>query len=322
MHIPDILEILQKYERILLVSHKNPDADTFGSHIALASALQSIGKKVLGYCASPIPESFRFLYIPHQVTSDMRACAAFLPQAMIVFDSSDMRYAGCDALAELLPPHLLIVNIDHHESNTLFGDVQIVDTEASSTAEIVFHLLKESRLAVSPDMASALLAGIVMDTSRFTNPGTTASSLASAADLLRAGADYSTILKTANKRPLARLKFWGTVLSNIHYNASSGFACAVLKQDDMKAHQANDEDCEGLANFLIHSLAGSTRGVVVLREQEDGTIKGSFRTVDPLLNVEKIAKMVGVSGGGGHKKAAGFTLRGTIQKTPSGFQVA
>lgn len=318
----DIFSVLENFQNILLISHKKPDADTLGAHFGFAEALQREGKRTLGYCATDLPQSFHFLSSPHAVTSDADECRNFQAEAVIIFDSSDLVYAGCDTLLKALPLKPIILNIDHHESNTLFGDVTFVDTTASSTAEIVYALITQTNRMVTPSMATALLAGIVSDTSRFTNPGTTASSLKTAASLLKSGADYTSILEALSRKPLPRLRLWGDILTRLHYNVTFGFVCAILRREDMITHQVTAEDCEGLANFLIHELGGTARGIAVLIEQADGTIKGSFRTTDALLNVEKIAKMVGVLGGGGHRKASGFTLPGKIERTASGFHIA
>ena len=321
MHTPHILQKIQSAQRIVLVCHQNPDGDTLGALTAFAETLHRLGKTYRSYCATPYQPMFSFLTRLDQFVFEPSAIInqGAAPDLVMVFDSSSLEYAGFSTVLAQLPTRPFIINIDHHAGNTMFGDINVVQEKASSTCEIVYDLLRALRLPFNRPMATALLLGIVWDTGRFSNPATTARAYEAAADLMNAGADYKKIEQIMAEKSLPTLQFWGKILSQLHNNPALHFTSAVIRQDDIAASNISEEDCNGIANFL-NALDGP-RAIMVLREDKQGIIKGSFRTRDSLLNVEKIAKIVGIIGGGGHKKAAGFRLKGKITKTAHGFRV-
>jgi phosphoesterase RecJ-like protein len=201
-----------------------------------------------------------------------------------------------------------VVNIDHHPGNTNFGKVNIVDTAASSTAEILVSLLetigKEVPNLFDADVATCLLTGLITDTGSFQNSNTTPKSLTVAAQLVAAGGRQQEIVKhTFKTRSLSTLRLWGRALSYIKEDAPRKFIWSVLNKADFVAARATHEESSGVIDELLKSAAG-TNFVLLLSEREGG-VHGSFRSVTPQVNVASLAQLFG---GGGHTQAAAFNL--------------
>ncbi|PIS04910.1 MAG: hypothetical protein COT81_04025 [Candidatus Buchananbacteria bacterium CG10_big_fil_rev_8_21_14_0_10_42_9] len=314
---PKIKKAIEGAKKILIVSHQKPDGDTLGSASALLAYLKSQNRDCLGFCVSPVPQNYN--YLPHMdsFTTSRQTAKNFNPDLTMVVDSGDLDYAGAkDVVTSILEPHIL-VNIDHHKTNTGFGDINCVDVEAASTTEIVLRLFQQMGIKVSDEMAVGCLTGIITDTNSFTNPNTRAETLNSAGDLLSAGATITTVNNQLIKnKDLKTLKVWGKILSRLTYDPETKMASTAVFLSDLDEAQIDDEAVDGVANFL-NSL-GDVKVALVLKEMPGGMVKGSFRTNDDFTDVSELAKLLG---GGGHKKAAGFSLPGKITQTQAGWQV-
>lgn len=316
----EIWQLLRKSDaRVLLVSHKNPDGDTLGSVLAMHHALVQLDVTSLPFCVDAVPTSYAFLPKSEAVTNDHDRVRAFAPTVILVFDSSDLGYAGvAQFVAELklaIPPPILVV-VDHHYTNQRYGDLNLVIDTSSSTAEITAGLLRAGGVAFTPAIAQCLLTGVVTDTGAFSNAATTTESLVLASRLLEGGAKLSTILEhTFRNKNIATLKLWGKILSQLR-QTQDGSVIAVITQSDAQEFGVSDEGTEGIANFL--QTIGDAKMIVVLKELPDGQFKGSLRTTRDDLDVSAIAKSYG---GGGHKKAAGFTTKGKLIIDERGWRI-
>jgi len=307
---------LDKAKKILLVVHKKPDGDTLGSGCALGGYLKKLGTDFKIFSASPLPADFEFLPFTDYITGDANAWSEEL-DLIIILDSSNLKYAGVDEEISRLNPRPFLVNIDHHASNSMFGDLNILKTDAASTTEIIYSFFRDLHIPLDADIATCLLNGMMTDTMTFNNAATTASVIEASARLLAHGAKFRDISRHIffNKN-LTVLKLWGKALSKLSANNPWGVAITLVTQEDLKAAGLTENESTGLSNFL-NSL--DARAVMVLTEQSDGTLKGSLRTTRENVNVMSLAKFFG---GGGHKKAAGFTIKGKIEKTADGFRIA
>ena len=183
--------------------------------------------------------------------------------------------------------------------------------------EIIMKLVQRINLLIDKYIATALLTGIVTDTAHFSNPATSANSLKIAGELLRAGANLNLIRGwTLKNKKIAALKIWGKVLSRLYKNEEYNMAITAFAASDMVEGNLLDEEVEGLSNFLNH--LGGAKIMLLLREKEDGTIKASLRTTASDVDVSKIALAFG---GGGHAKAAGFTIKGKLVEENGGWRV-
>ncbi len=309
---------LVKAANILIIIHQNPDGDAIGSGLSMVNYLTQKKWPHVIFSLDQPSNQFSFL---SDIDSLKNSPAIFSDNdfdLVLVLDSGDLKYAGAEDLIKKIPgrPPLLI-NIDHHHTNQFFGDLNLVDPSASSTAEILFRFFDDLRVDINKEMATCLLTGILLDTGVFTNPATNINSLQAASKLLIRGANLQEIVKNAvkNKR-LNTLRLWGKALSRLKKDRKTGFVTTVITQKDIEECQTDEEATEGVSNFLNN--LSDTKAVMVLRELPDGKIKGSLRSTDDLIDVSKIAS---IFGGGGHKKAAGFTVKGNLKETASGWQV-
>ncbi|OGH93860.1 MAG: hypothetical protein A2538_03290 [Candidatus Magasanikbacteria bacterium RIFOXYD2_FULL_41_14] len=292
--------------KILIVSHQNPDGDTLGAGTGLLETLKNAGKSARLFCATPAPAKFN--YLPHHdtITSDPSVFTDPDVDTVVVLDSGDLRYAGVHIH---LYNHLAeIINIDHHPTNELFGTYNLVRPDYSSTSEIIFHFLRFNGAHLNPASATALLTGIITDTDSFTNAATSVSAMAAASELIATGANLNLINdRNVKNKTVGSLRLWGLVLSRLTKH-SDELVSTYVKNEDWLIHDVSETESEGIANFLNN--LDSAKAALILKETSDGKIKGSFRTTRDDTDVSAMAKKLG---GGGHKKAAGFTVEGTIE---------
>lgn len=327
----DIASISQKIysqisraENILLVAHQQPDADALGSLVAFGNWLDFLGKKHTKFCrqlASPSPRRSGQPPAPldwlsgfQPLITDWAELASDRFDLLVILDSGDLKYAGFDQIFFGLPYRPIIINIDHHATNRHFGDINLVDSEAVATTEIIFKLFKNLNVPISRQTASALLAGIIYDTYNFTNPNTTYQSFSIASRLLLDGASLpqvsDSIIKT---KTVSTLQTWGKALVRLNYNSFLAVATTTIIDEDLPEDGEQAEAAEGMANFLNN--LSDIKAVLILQQQPDGYIKGSLRTNDDSVDVARLAKVLG---GGGHRKAAGFRVKGELVKTAEG----
>ncbi len=289
---------------LALVSHPNPDGDTLGAAVAFAEYLQTLGKSVKIFCVTPVPEKFNFLGNIHLISDDPNVFLGL--DAIAVLDCGDLRYAGVN---EILKDNLAtIINIDHHATNQKYGHLNMVMPDASSTTQVIYDFFKINNIRITPTMATALLTGLITDTDNFSNSATSYTSLTASSELLRLGANWTIIHHSlVQNKSIAILKLWGLILSRLTKKVDSDLAYTYLTIKDLEQYGIDDDDVEGISNFL-NKLNGAKISLFI-KETADGKLKGSFRTTDDETDVSALAKKFG---GGGHKKAAGFTTVGTI----------
>lgn len=293
-----------KAKRIILIPHKHPDGDALGSVASLMQFLRTIGKPHTAFCETPI--SPRLQYLPHldYITNDPHIFEDESYDTVIVCDSGDMRYAGIANYLEPVRKKFTIINIDHHPTNELFGDLNLVNTQASSTTEILYHFFKYNDIHIDKDIATCLLTGLITDTDNFTNAATSITSFSISSDLISRGGNLNLIRGWVFKdKSIKALKLWGTVLSRLKKNEPLDIVYTYLTQDDLKEHNVDESEAEGLANFM--NTIGDGKIGLIIKELPEGKTKGSFRTTREDINVSDISM---IFGGGGHKKAAGFTI--------------
>ncbi len=301
-----IKETLAGAQRILLVGHQQPDGDALGSLISLAYYLKSLAKDYRLFCLDQPSAQYQFLPLIHEVSSDPELFNQPWDTIMVL-DSGDLKYAGIEGYLKKTGQQT-IINIDHHVSNNFFGDLNLVLTGSSSTSEVVYELFRLWNFGLNKDLATALLSGIVFDTGNFTNAGTTLNSLKIAAQLLNLGARQRLInYHLLKNRSLGLLKLWGRAFLRLEFKEPYQLAVTFLTLRDFEECGVDPETAGGLSNFF-NELAGA-RIILVLTEIAEGLIKGSLRTTSDEVDV---AKLAAIWGGGGHAKAAGFTIAGRL----------
>ncbi|MFA5061828.1 MAG: DHH family phosphoesterase [Patescibacteria group bacterium] len=296
---------LKKANKIALVTHQNPDGDAIGSVTAMAQYLLALKKTPRIFCDTEVPERLKFLNHTDLISQnkDMLTEA----DTIIIMDAGDLRYAG---VADIIPRlAATIINIDHHPTNEKYGHINMLNAQAAATTEILYDFFKIIGAKINRDMATSLLTGLVNDTDNFSNPATTESSLIAASQLLRLGANLNLIHSyIIRNKSINTLKLWGVVLDRLTKKDGLDLVYTYLTKKDTLEYGISEIEADGIANFL-NKLYG-TKISLLIKETMDGKIKGSLRTTSDDTDVSLLAKKMG---GGGHKKAAGFTTDGTIE---------
>jgi phosphoesterase RecJ-like protein len=298
---------IQQAKKVMIVPHQNPDGDAIGAATAFHEYLTTLGKEIIIFCVTSVTDKLLFVPNSTKVVQDPSVFNDHTIDTIVVLDSGDLRYAG---IAELVKNHpATIINIDHHATNEHYGTYNLVLTSAASTTEILYHFFRHNGVRVNQHMATSLLTGLTTDTGNFSNGATSMSAFSVGGDLIRSGGNYNLINNaTLRNKSVDTLKLWGKVLSRLEKDERLGLAHTYLTQADMHEYNVPDNESEGIANFLNN--LDSINIALILKETADGKIKGSFRTTKNDIDVSAMAKALG---GGGHKKAAGFTCDGTIE---------
>ncbi len=314
---------LKPARRALVVTHEHADGDALGSLLALGAFLRADGKSVQLYAPDSTLASFGYLEgIPSVIVSvgDVRVEDC---DFVVMLDCGDVKRTNLADRLFILGPHRPpVALIDHHHVRTTYRerelvDLAVVERTASSTCELVYEYAWASGAVITPAIATALLTGIVTDTGGFSNPATTLASLEVASELMKRGANLRKIVNaTVRSKNVGTLQLWGRALSRLEYDPATGLVTTALLLKDFVECQVERNGSEGIASFL-NSL-GEGKAVLVLREEPKGLVKGSFRTKQPDVDVAALAQEFG---GGGHTKAAGFTVSGKIVKRGTGWAV-
>lgn len=317
IHYQKTWDALLAVERILVVIPAKPDGDNVGSALGLFAALTAQGKTVAVAALGTIPDYFRFLPGIGSVAYDVDAVASHPWDAMVVTDVSDPSYAGIAPLRDGCAPRPLLVQIDHHATNTYFGDVNLVEPNAASATVVVTNLFRAMHVFITPNIAICLLTGLLTDTGFFANPATDEQALATGAFLLEHGADVRPLFKAlVVNKDMKTLKVWGKTFERMRFCEKWGLVVTVLFNHELTDAGLTSESAEGIANFL--NILSGVRAVCVLREEAPGKLKASLRTTHPSVDVARLALLFG---GGGHKKAAGFSMDGKLMEKNGRWEV-
>lgn len=285
--------------RFVLTTHRNADGDAIGCLLGLGRAMREQGHDVtLAHCdPEPVPADLAFML-------DGEEILPVLPE-----DVGEMTLVALDCASEKRlwaePEHEragVVLNIDHHQDNTRFGDVNLIVPDASSCAEVVVHLLESMGWTIDRAVAEPLYVGLITDTGRFCYANTSAEAHRVAARLIEAGVDPSALARTLyEEQPRERLRLLARALERAETYAGGRLVLAALRAEDFA--DAGGDDAEGVVEVMRTAEGVEVAGLV--REAgPDGSLRVSLRSADGRVDVSRIARM---EGGGGHKAAAGFS---------------
>ena len=294
---------LRARDRFLLTAHEGPDGDALGSLLGLHKVLTQLGKDSVMFLAAkefPLPIEYRFLPLEevfHEAPADMAdRTVVFLDCGNI--DRMPVEWLTADGND--------VINIDHHHDNTCFGDINLVEVDASCTAEIVYDLARLLGAKITPDIASALYVGLITDTGKFMYENTNAHTHRVAADLIEAGVDVDdTYRRLYEHVPIEKLRLISRALDKISSHCNGMLAISYITSADYEATGAGEEMTEGLIDNL-RSIDGVKVAAVIrdLGERGRAARKVSLRSSAGEIDVSAVARL---NGGGGHKRAAGFS---------------
>ncbi|MDP3184152.1 MAG: DHH family phosphoesterase [Anaerolineales bacterium] len=293
-----IKERLLVAQNIFVVSHVRPDGDAVGSLLAFGLALQEAGKKVQMVLADGVPSSFRHLPGSGQI----RKSADGTFDLIVTLDCADLKRVG-RVLDGYGKPD---INIDHHITNELFGALNLIEPDAVATSSILFRHLPEWGYMITQPVAANLVTGIVTDTLGFRTTNTTPESLRQVAALMELGVDMTDLYyRGLVRRSFPAARYWAAGLSSLQ--RADGIVWGTMTLADRKNADYPGNDDADLIN-VISSIEDCDISMIFV-EQTHGSVKISWRTQTPELDVSQIAKQFG---GGGHPGAAGADVTGTL----------
>jgi phosphoesterase RecJ-like protein len=300
----EVLDRLRAARRVLTICHENPEADALGSALAVALLVEANGGVATPVCADPIPAMYDFM--PGMDRFRREPAADFDYDLLVVGDCGELERIGPvleshRPLFERVP----ILDIDHHVSNPHFGAFDWVDPRSSATCEMVTLLAWRMGVPLTANdgvLASALAAGVVMDTGNFQHTNTSPRTLVVAAALREAGAPLSEIARLIYRtKANSQLILFGRVLARLESDRDGRLVWSTLELADLAAAGAGSEESEGLVDMLVQSRDAD---VAILFKEVDGATRISVRTREAV----DATVLTGTFGGGGHARAAGATV--------------
>jgi phosphoesterase RecJ-like protein len=298
-----VIDELRADERFLLTTHEGPDGDALGSMLAMQGILTQLGKDsvmFLGAKEFPLPVEYRFLPLEevfHEPPADVD------DRTIVFLDCGNIDRMPVEWLQR---DGVRIINIDHHHDNTRFGVLNLVDVEASCTAQIVYEVARRLEVQITPEIANALYVGLVTDTGRFSYENVDARAHRLAAELIEAGVDVGDTYRRLYERvPLEKLRLISRALDKIERREDGALSVVYLAAEDYEATGSSEVFSEGIIDY-VRSLNGTELAAVVRDKTDDSRSarKVSLRSSNGSIDVSAIARE---HGGGGHKRAAGFS---------------
>jgi phosphoesterase RecJ-like protein len=296
-----VIESLRESQTCCVAGHVRPDGDCIGSQLGLALALRNEGKQVVCWNEDPVPQKLAFLDRDHLIQP---------PQPGQVFDcviaTDCASYERLGKVTPCIARRKLLINLDHHESNTRYGDLNWVLGRTPSTGEIVFRLLKAAGWPITPSIADCLFTAVSTDTGSFQYPSTRPSSFQVAGELVHRGANLSRICNEVYQSyPLSRVRLLQHLYNRFRLTHENQIAYCWLKQTDYERTGASPADTEGLIDHIrdIEPVVIAC----VFEELEPGLTRISLRSKSEQVSVNEVAAQFG---GGGHPAAAGAHIPG------------
>ena len=323
--------VIKESQDILLFAHSRPDSDTVGSALALYEYIKSLGKNVDIACFDPYPEYLRSLsdnYFHFPATLDLKKYNLVIAvdsvergfQKVYPVKSSQSEDAKgvFNGVKNGFLENQVIALLDHHPDITIKGDINVIDPNYSSVCEIIYDFLEFNKIKLTRNISTFLLLGILGDTGMFQHSNTTAHVMEIASNLMKNGAPITKIINIAfSNKNISTLKLWGRAFEKAKINPENGMIVSVLTQKEMDDCGATADDIAQVSGIL--NTVPGTKFALILSERGGGIIKGSLRSEDYKgVDVSRIAAMFG---GGGHRLASGFEIKGKIVETAEGWQV-
>lgn len=304
--LAEITSLIDCHDNILCVSHVGPDGDAVGSLLGMAWMLRHLGKRATPALQDPVPDNLATLpgadavIAPDQVADDY--------DLIVCLDAS-----SADRMGKVFRPSdhadIPLLVIDHHVTNTYFGDLNWVAPEYASTCQMLVYLADALDIPLTEALAECLLTGVVTDTLCFRTSNTDANVLEAAMRLMQGGADLAAITaQTLNRRPFSLVTLWGSVLSTVQLE--NGVIWAKVSREQFAASGYESTNELNLSSLLVSTIEADLSATFAEKADEDGqpVVECSFRA-KPGFDVATLAFSLG---GGGHPPASGCTLPGSL----------
>jgi phosphoesterase RecJ-like protein len=306
-----IIQHIKDGQDILIASHAEPDGDSVGSLVALGLALIKLDKNVTMHTPSPIPAVYRFLPGAGRIVRQIKNADIY--DLALVLDCGDLTRIG-ETSAEIgrIP---IVINIDHHVSNTGFGHIQFIDTTACATAEIVYRLINALEIPFDRAIATSIYTGILTDTGSFRFSNTNQAAFAISKAMTDAGVEpHNVAQRVFGTYSLGRIKLLNMALNSIEISENGKLSMMTVTRSMLNTTGTNTEDLDGMINYARR--IEDVKVAALIHEIKNGA--GKFANMnryhvslrsDSSVDVAKIA---GKFGGGGHTSAAGFQIESTL----------
>lgn len=300
-----VIQAIRDHKRFLISAHVNPEGDSLCSQLAAGELLSILGKSFCIVNSDPVPAHYRFLPKADSISTDLLRRRDF--DALLVLDCPTLKRIG--GVADIIPKGTTIINVDHHISNEKFGEINWVDSSASSAGEMVYRLFKEMNITITREAALCLYIAILTDTGNFNYDNTSRLTHEIAGELLGYGLDPAVVSESVyERRSLEDIRLLGMVLSTLKVNRAGDVAYLEMTRNMSEESGADIAKSEGFINYA-RSIDGVKIAILFKEDLKDlNRINVSFRSKAD-VDVNGIASHFG---GGGHTKASGCMLEGTL----------
>ena len=306
MKINDIVNRIKLYKKIAITFHNSPDGDSLGSSLALLIGLRKLKKEVYIISKEDIPQSFLFLPFSNEINGEIIEPLVDT-ECVIVLDCGDFKRINANLIMQ--NKNFELINIDHHLSNDLYGDLNFVDTSASAVGEIVYEVLRLMNVEIDKDISTCLYTSLLTDTGSFRHSNTTAVTHSIAGELINTGIDFSNIHRMIfENKKFEKIKFCGEVINKMTAELSGKVCIMYISKEILEKYNTVSSDTSDVISF--GASIDTVEVTILIKEAENG-VKVSIRSKS-LVDVSKIAE---VFNGGGHIRAAGFFSEGNFHDT-------
>ncbi|HEY8804738.1 MAG TPA: bifunctional oligoribonuclease/PAP phosphatase NrnA [Clostridium sp.] len=306
MIINDIINKIKLFKKIAITFHTSPDGDSLGSALALLVGLRKLNKEVYIISKEDIPETFLFLPYYSEVNGETSELIKDT-ECVIVLDCGDFKRINANLCMQNRKFEL--INVDHHLSNDLYGDLNFIDTKASSVGEIVYKVLKLLDVEIDQEISTCLYTSILTDTGCFRHSNTTAETHNIAGELINTGIDFSAIHRIIfENKKIEKIRFCGEIISNIKVELDGKVCIMLITKEVLEKYDSVASDTSDVINF--GTSIDTVEVAILIKEAENG-VKVSLRSKS-FVDVSKVAE---VFKGGGHIRASGFFTEANFNDT-------
>ncbi len=303
--LSQVVELIESKHRFMITAHVRPDGDSLGSSLALYWILMALGKDPVVIMRDRVPHAYRTLPGADHVVTMPEITEQF--DGAFVIECSDIDRPGLVGLEKQN-----VVNIDHHSTTALFGNVNWIDSTASAVGEMIYNLCKALGVTPTKEIATCTYTALLTDTGSFQFSNTTERTFKIASELVRRGVEPAAVAQALfYSYPYSKIKLLGLALSTLERDETGQLAWILVTRDAMTDAEADEEDTDGVVNYGLS--IGDVKAVALFKELEHDTWRISLRSKNK-INVARVAEQFG---GGGHKNASGCSAEGSYEDVSS-----
>lgn len=304
MSLEQVKKVIADHQRFAVTTHRNPEPDAVGSSLALAHFLRELGKESGVVLRDPVPQNLKFL--PQQTILRQESVISDDIDVLFVLDCGDLERTGF--LNGQQPSNFKIVNIDHHITNRGFGEINWVNHNAAATGEMIYDLLVSLGKKPSAPVALCIYTSIAGETGFFSYSNTHAGTFRLVASLLEQGVDPWMVSQHLRETSFKQLQLLSLILKSLKCSRDGRLAWVTVTQGNLFRTEATSEDTEDFINYP--RFLWGVEAAILFRELEANQVKVSFRS----RNYLDVAVLAAGFGGGGHQRASGCTVDGSLKE--------